>query len=142
MLEKAEILKLIPHRPPFLWIDRVEQMEPGARCIALKFVDPAEPFFAGHFPGDAILPGAFLIEAAAQAAGVMLGQAAGESAPKGERRLAAVSRFKFLVPVRPGDELRIETETIASVGPMTAVKATVSVAGVVVAAGELSVYAG
>jgi 3-hydroxyacyl-[acyl-carrier-protein] dehydratase len=140
MIEKAEILKLIPHRPPFLWIDRVEHIEPGARCIAVKLVDPAEPCFAGHFPGDAILPGVLIIEAAAQTAGVMLASMA--AGPEGERRLAAVNRFKFLEPVRPGAEMRIETKTLASLGPMTSVEATVSVAGRVVARGDLSVYAG
>jgi 3-hydroxyacyl-[acyl-carrier-protein] dehydratase len=106
----------------------------------VKLVNPAEPCFAGHFPGDAILPGVLIIEAAAQTAGVMLASMA--AGAEGERRLAAVNRFKFLEPVRPGAEMRIETKALASLGPMTSVEATVSVAGRVVARGELSVYAG
>jgi 3-hydroxyacyl-[acyl-carrier-protein] dehydratase len=140
MVEKAEILKLIPHRPPFLWIDRVEEIDPGARCVAVKFVDPAEPCFAGHFPGDAILPGVLIIEAAAQTAGVMLAAAAADAG--GDRRLASVNRFKFLDPVRPGVEMRIETKTLVALGHMTSVEATVSVEGRVVAHGDLTVYAG
>ncbi len=74
-MERNEIETLIPHRPPFLWIDRVEELEPGVRCVAVKFVDPAIPIFAGHFPAKPILPGVLLIEAVAQTAGVMLGSA-------------------------------------------------------------------
>src|SRR5271169_1862160 len=102
-MERSEIETLIPHRPPFLWIDRVEELEPGVRCVAVKFVDPADPIFAGHFPAQPILPGVLLIEAVAQTAGVMLGSAA----PQGSGELAllaAVNRFKFFKPVAPGRE--------------------------------------
>ena len=68
-----EIEAILPHRPPFLWVDRVESVEPGVRCVASKRIDPQEPFFAGHFPGEPILPGVFLVEAAAQTAGIMMG---------------------------------------------------------------------
>jgi 3-hydroxyacyl-[acyl-carrier-protein] dehydratase len=137
-LDKDAILALIPHRPPFLWVDRVVELEPGARCVGVKRVDPAEPFFAGHFPEKAVLPGVFLIEAAAQTAGVML--AVPGAAQTGERLLAAVTRFKFLKPVGPGTELRIETRVISGVGAMAYVEATISVAGETVARGELSLY--
>ena len=83
MIERDEIEKMIPHRPPFLWIDRVEELEPGDRCVAVKFVDPEDPIFAGHFPGQPILPGVLIIEAVAQTAGVMLG-----SAPQGATGVA------------------------------------------------------
>jgi 3-hydroxyacyl-[acyl-carrier-protein] dehydratase len=138
MLDKDAILGLIPHRPPFLWVDRVVEIEAGVRCVGLKFVDPAEPCFAGHFPGKAVLPGIFLIEAAAQTAGVMLG--APGLTPAGERLLAAVNRFKFLKPVSPGSELRIETRKVSSAGALAYVEATVLVEGEVVAKGELSLY--
>jgi 3-hydroxyacyl-[acyl-carrier-protein] dehydratase len=138
MLDKDAILGLIPHRPPFLWVDRVVEIEAGVRCVGLKFVDPAEPCFAGHFPGKAVLPGIFLIEAAAQTAGVMLG--APGLTPTGERLLAAVNRFKFLKPVSPGSELRIETRKVSSAGALAYVEATVLVEGEVVAKGELSLY--
>src|SRR6202034_1248198 len=109
-MERSEIEAMIPHRPPFLWIDRVEELEPGVRCVALKFVDPANPIFAGHFPAKPILPGVLLIEAVAQTAGVMLGSAAPQVAAEAGAAVAllgAVNRFKFLKPVTPGQELRI-----------------------------------
>jgi 3-hydroxyacyl-[acyl-carrier-protein] dehydratase len=147
VIERSEIETLIPHRPPFLWIDRVEELEPGVRCVAVKFVDPANPIFAGHFPAQPVLPGVFLIEAMAQTAGVMLGSAAPQNAdknpadknPEGMALLAAVNRFKFLKPVTPGQELRIETKRLTEVGNLICIGGTVSVRGEVVASGELTV---
>ena len=141
VIDRNEIETLIPHRPPFLWIDRVEELEPGVRCIAVKFVDPADPMFAGHFPAKPILPGVFLIEAVAQTAGVMLGSAATQASRKteGVALLAAVNRFKFLKAVTPGQELRIETKKLTEVGQMACIGGTVWVDGEVVANGELSV---
>jgi 3-hydroxyacyl-[acyl-carrier-protein] dehydratase len=141
-IERNEIETLIPHRPPFLWIDRVEELEPGVRCVAVKLVDPANPIFAGHFPAKPILPGVFLIEAVAQTAGVMLGSAMPEIAAKsreGVALLAAVNRFKFLKPVTPGQELRVETKKLTEVGQMVCIGGTVWVNGEMVANGELSV---
>ena len=142
-MERSEIEMLIPHRSPFLWIDRVEELEPGVRCVAVKFVDPANPVFAGHFPAKAILPGVFLIEAMAQTAGVMLGSA---TPPEGTGRsnegvalLAAVNRFKFLQPVTPGQNLRVETKKLAELGQIACIGGTVWVDGEIVAKGELSV---
>ena len=137
-MEPGEIQKLIPHRDPFLWIDRVEELDPGVRCVARKFIDPALPAFAGHFPSRPILPGVFLIEAIAQTAGVMLGSAA-PPAPEGVPLLAAVNRFKFLKPVTPGQDLRIETRKLTEAGAMAYIEGTVSVDGEIVARGELSV---
>jgi 3-hydroxyacyl-[acyl-carrier-protein] dehydratase len=141
-MERSEIERMIPHRPPFLWIDRVEELEPGVRCVAVKFVDPADPIFAGHFPAKAILPGVLLIEAVAQTAGVMLGSAAPPVAAGtggGLALLAAVNRFKFLKPVTPGQELRIETRKLTEVGQMAYIGGTIWVDGEMVASGELSV---
>jgi 3-hydroxyacyl-[acyl-carrier-protein] dehydratase len=138
MIERREIETMIPHRPPFLWIDRVEELEPGVRCVAVKFVDPANPIFAGHFPAKPILPGVLLIEAVAQTAGVMLGSAA----PQGSgdmALLAAVNRFKFFKPVTPGRELRIETKKLTDAGKMAYISGTVFVDGEIVASGELAV---
>jgi 3-hydroxyacyl-[acyl-carrier-protein] dehydratase len=139
VIERSEIEAMIPHRPPFLWIDRVEELEPGVRCVAVKFVDPADPIFAGHFPAKPILPGVLLIEAVAQTAGVMLGSAAPQVAGGGVALLAAVNRFKFLKPVSPGKELRIETKKLTNVGQMAYIGGTVWVDGEMVANGELSV---
>jgi 3-hydroxyacyl-[acyl-carrier-protein] dehydratase len=141
-MERSEIEKMIPHRAPFLWIDRVEELEPGVRCVAVKFIDPADPIFAGHFPAKPILPGVLLIEAVAQTAGVMLASAAPQSAANaggGVALLGAVNRFKFLKPVTPGQELRIETKKLTEVGRMAYIGGTVWVDGEMVANGELSV---
>jgi 3-hydroxyacyl-[acyl-carrier-protein] dehydratase len=138
VIGRSEIETMIPHRPPFLWIDRVEELEPGVRCVAVKFVDPADPIFAGHFPAKPILPGVLLIEAVAQTAGVMLGSVAPQGA--GELALlAAVNRFKFFKPVTPGRELRIETRKLTDAGKMALITGTVYVDGEMVASGELSV---
>jgi beta-hydroxyacyl-ACP dehydratase FabZ len=137
-MEQNEIEKMIPHRTPFLWIDRIEILEPGVRCVAVKWIDAADPLFAGHFPGHPILPGVLIIEAVAQTAGVMLGSATQEGAT-GVALLAAVNRFKFLAPVAPGQEIRVETTKLTAAGRMTCVAGTVTVGGKMVASGELSV---
>jgi len=144
-IERNEIETLIPHRPPFLWIDRVEELEPGVRCVAVKFIDPATPLFAGHFPAKPILPGVLLIEAVAQTAGVMLGSAAqqgSDKSPGAVALLAAVNRFKFLKPVTPGQELRIETKKLTEAGQLAYIGGTVWVGDEMVATGELSVVSG
>jgi 3-hydroxyacyl-[acyl-carrier-protein] dehydratase len=128
---------LLPHRAPFLWIERVLEIEPGARCVASKRLDPAEPVFAGHFPDNPLLPGVLLIEAAAQTAGVMLGTRV-PSKP-GIALLAAVNHFKFLRPVRPGDEIEVEARLVLEALGMAVVSATVRVGADVVASGEISV---
>jgi 3-hydroxyacyl-[acyl-carrier-protein] dehydratase len=138
-IERSEIEAMIPHRAPFLWIDRVEELEPGVRCVAVKFVDPADPIFAGHFPTKPILPGVFLIEAVAQTAGVMLGSAGPQASGGGVALLAAVNRFKFLKTVTPGQNLRVETKKLTEVGQMACIGGTVWVDGEIVARGELSV---
>jgi 3-hydroxyacyl-[acyl-carrier-protein] dehydratase len=137
-MERTQIERIIPHRAPSLWIDRVEELEPGVRCVAWKFIDPENPAFAGHFPSQPILPGIFLIETVAQTAGVMMGALMpGEAG--GVALLAAVNRFKFLKPVLPGQELRIETRKLTDSGAMAYIEGTVSVDGGIVATGELSV---
>jgi 3-hydroxyacyl-[acyl-carrier-protein] dehydratase len=139
IIERTDIETMIPHRAPFLWIDRVEELEPGVRCVAVKFVDPADPIFVGHFPAKAILPGVFLIEAVAQTAGVMLGSAGPQASGGGVALLAAVNRFKFLKTVTPGQNLRVETKKLTEVGQMACIGGTVWVDGEMVASGELSV---
>ncbi len=134
-MERNEIEKLIPHRPPFLWIDRVEELEAGSRCVAVLNVDAENAIFAGHFPGRPVLPGVLIIEAVAQTAGVMLGA----TGPASHALLAAVNRFKFLRPVVPGESLRIETRKLTQMATMAIVEGTITVNGEKVASGELSV---
>ena len=132
-----EIEAILPHRPPFLWIDRVVEIDPGRRCVASKHIAPDMPLLAGHFPGDPILPGVLLIECAAQTAGVMLG--AGRRERGGEKRLAAVNQFKFLEPVRPGATVEIETRSLVEQEGMALVSASIPGQGRQVAAGQLTV---
>jgi len=106
-------------------------------CTASKLVDPQAPFFAGHFPGDPVLPGVFLVEAAAQTAGVMMGAS---GTPSGsQKRLAAIDRFKFRQVVRPGAVIEIETRLLAERDGMALVSASITVAGEVVCSGQLTV---
>ncbi len=134
---RSDIEAILPHREPFLWVDRIVEIVPGESCHAATDVDPSAPFFSGHFPGDPILPGVFLIEAAAQTAGVMLG--AGAVATGRRHLLAAVNQFKFLKPVRPGTTLHIETKALIERDGMAVVSATLSVDGETVAVGQLTV---
>ncbi len=135
MMEQAEIEKLIPHRPPFLWIDRVVELEPGSRCVAILNVSAENPVFGGHFPGRPIFPGVLMIEAVAQTAAVMLGA----EGPAASALLASVNRFKFLRPVIPGECLRIETKKLTQMAAMAYIEGTIAVSGERVASGELSV---
>lgn len=118
-LTLAEIEAILPHRYPFLLIDRVIELERKKRVVALKNVTANEPHFQGHFPGFPIMPGVLIVEAMAQAGGVLLLP----ELPDGEHRLmvfGGIERAKFRRPVVPGDQLRIEVEVI--VWRSTAVK--------------------
>jgi len=144
MLDKNEIMELIPHQPPFLWVDKITELVPGERCVGFKMIDEESDFFKGHFPGDPVFPGVFIIEACAQTAGIMLGKGikktqVKEKNDKSDKRLAAVNRFKFLKKVKPGDELRMETRLLRKLAQLAYVEATASVSGKEVARGELIV---
>jgi beta-hydroxyacyl-ACP dehydratase FabZ len=110
-IEVEEIRSLLPHRYPFLLVDRIIELEPERRIVGLKNVTVNEPFFQGHFPGRAIMPGVLIIEAMAQVGGVL----AIKSLPAGTKAvvyLAGVNEAKFRRPVVPGDQLRFEIRTI------------------------------
>ena len=107
-LDIVEILKLWPHRYPFIMIDRVTELVVGQRIKALKNVTINEPFFQGHFPGHPIMPGVLIIEAMAQVAGIMA-YLASEEANRGKvTYFLAIDNARFRKPVFPGDQLRIE----------------------------------
>jgi 3-hydroxyacyl-[acyl-carrier-protein] dehydratase len=114
-MDVYEVLSRLPHRFPMLLIDRVLECEPGRRIVALKNVSINEPYFAGHFPGVPIMPGVLILEAMAQAAGLLafstLGlQADGQSL----YYFAGIDRARFKRPVKPGDQLRIEVQATAN----------------------------
>jgi 3-hydroxyacyl-[acyl-carrier-protein] dehydratase len=107
-LGPAEIRELIPHRYPFLLVDRIEELEPGVRAVGIKNVTQNEPFFQGHFPGYPVMPGVLIIEAMAQvgAVGVMAG---GEHKDK-LALFAGIDGVRFRRQVLPGDVLTIEVQ--------------------------------
>src|ERR1700683_4302725 len=111
-LDITEIQAILPHRYPFLLIDRIIDITRGKRIVAIKNVTINEPFFQGHFPGYPIMPGVLIVEAIAQAGGALLMT---EVEDRGNKLMlfTGVERAKFRRPVVPGDQLRIEVEVLA-----------------------------
>jgi 3-hydroxyacyl-[acyl-carrier-protein] dehydratase len=107
-----EILDFLPHRYPFLLIDRVVEFEPAKRLVAIKNVTINEPFFQGHFPGYPIMPGVLVIEAMAQA-GALIMLAEIEDRASKLAVFTGIEKAKFRRPVTPGDQLRIEVDVLA-----------------------------
>ena len=130
------ILKMLPHRYPFLLIDRVLELDAGTRVVALKNVSVNEPFFQGHFPGVPVFPGVLIIEAVAQACGIVALSANPDMSGR-VVYLAAVDGFRFRKPVTPGDQLRITVEKTAEKRSIWKFQALVEVDGKKVAEGEL-----
>lgn len=116
LLTTQEIMEIIPHRQPFLLIDTMEELIPGVRGVGKKCVSYNEPYFAGHFPGEPVMPGVLIVEALAQVGAVVIlsqPEFAGRTA-----YFAAINSAKFKRKVVPGDVLRLETEIIKVKGPM------------------------
>ena len=135
-LSTKEIMEIIPHRQPFLLIDTIEELEPGKRAIGKKGVTYNEPFFAGHFPQEPVMPGVLTIEALAQVGAVII-----LSVPENKGKVAyfgAINSAKFKGKVLPGDVLMLEVEMIKVKGPIGVGKATATVDGKVVAIAELT----
>jgi 3-hydroxyacyl-[acyl-carrier-protein] dehydratase len=108
-MDIEQILGLMPHRSPFLLVDRVLELEPGARIAAIKNVSFNEPFFEGHFPGHPVMPGVLIIEALAQAAAVLTYVTLETSYPQGTLfYFAGIDGARFKRRVVPGDQLRLE----------------------------------
>ncbi len=131
-----EIMEILPHRHPFLLIDTIEELEPGKRAVGKKCVTFSEPYFAGHFPGNPVMPGVLIIEALAQT-----GAAAILSLPENRGKtayFAGIEKAKFKQMVRPGDVLTLETQIIRTKGPIGVGEAVATVDGKLVAKAELT----
>ncbi len=166
MLSSVEIQKIIPHRYPFLLVDRIIELEPGKRAVGIKNVTVNEPFFQGHFPGFPIMPGVLIVEALAQTAGIAVNaEAAGISDGDGEdtgseakktgssedrsakataetldKKLgvfASIDGMKFKKQVMPGDTLRMEVEILSSKLGIVKAKVRASVKDKTAAEGEI-----
>lgn len=111
-LDIRRVMAALPHRYPMLLIDRVEELEPKKRIVAIKAVTINEPFFQGHFPGRPIMPGVLLVEAMAQASGVLAVQSLGLAGSGKLVYFMAIDGAKFRKPVEPGCLLRIEVELV------------------------------
>jgi len=111
-IDIVEIMKILPHRYPFLLVDRVLDFEPLKKITCIKNVTMNEPFFEGHFPGHPVMPGVLIIEGMAQAGGILVGRSMGDELKDKVCYFVAVDKTKFRKPVVPGDQLKIEMEAV------------------------------
>lgn len=113
MMDIMGIQNMIPHRYPFLMVDRIMEMEPNVRAVGIKNVTVNEPFFQGHFPGNPIMPGVLIVEAMAQLAGVL----AFSSGMQGSSvYFMSIEKAKFRKPVVPGDRIKLEIKVLQQRG--------------------------
>ena len=137
MLDIHEIQRLIPHRYPFLLIDRIIEMEPGKRIVGLKNVTINEPYFVGHFPGLPIMPGVLILESMAQAGGVLVKKSMNVPDEK-LMFFMGIDKAKFRRPVVPGDQVRLEIDVLSLHARFARVRGKAYVDGTLVAEAELS----
>ena len=112
MMNLEEIKKILPHRYPFLLVDRVLEIQKGKYCKALKNISGNEEVFQGHFPSQAVLPGVMIIEALAQTAGIVIHSGKEDASSSEIVFFAGIDKAKFRIPVVPGDQLVLETRLI------------------------------
>ncbi|MBE3033765.1 MAG: 3-hydroxyacyl-ACP dehydratase FabZ [Actinobacteria bacterium] len=149
-LDRDQIQELLPQRPPFLLVDEVEELEPGVRCVAARTLRDDDFWFAGHFPGNPVMPGVLIVEALAQTATLAAASAAAEggaaaAAPgpaagslNGKIGLfAGIDKVRFKRVVKPGDTMRLEAEIVAVHGPVGRAKVKATVDGQLACRGEL-----
>ena len=121
----------LPHRPPFIFIDEVDNLEAGVQAEARKQFGGEEAFFQGHFPGDPIVPGVLVTEAMAQTAGIAVG------GPGKSFLLTAIQAMKFLRPIRPREEIHLRAERVGEVGGLVQCAVEARIKGELVAKGQL-----
>jgi len=135
ILDVNEIREILPHRYPFLLVDRIVELEPE-RIVGIKNVTVNEPFFAGHFPNFPVMPGVLIVEAMAQTAGILVLR----SIPDRDSKLVflvSVDYARFRKPVVPGDQLRLEMKMMRRKGTVVKMSGRATVEGVLVAEAEV-----
>lgn len=140
LMGTKEIMEIIPHRQPFLLIDTIEELEPGKRAVGKKCVTYNEPLFAGHFPGEPVMPGVLIVEALAQTGAVAI-----LSQPDFKGKTAyfgAINNARFKQKVVPGDVLMLELEIVKQKGPIGIGTAKATVNGKVAVQAELTFAVG
>ncbi|ASS89486.1 MAG: 3-hydroxyacyl-[acyl-carrier-protein] dehydratase FabZ [Bacillaceae bacterium] len=136
MLDIQQIKEIIPHRYPFLLVDRVVELEEGKRAVGIKNVTINEPFFNGHYPDYPVMPGVLIVEALAQVGGVAMMK---KEEYKGKLPLfAGIDKCRFKRQVRPGDQLKLEVEMIAQRGPIGKAKGIAKVDDEIACEAELT----
>ncbi len=136
MLNNIEIQKILPHRYPFLLVDKILEIEEGKKAVGIKNVTVNEPFFQGHFPANPIMPGVLIVESLAQVGAVML-----LSTPENKGKLGVftgINNMKFRRQVVPGDTLLLEAELITYRHGMGKANVKATVDGAIAATGEIS----
>lgn len=133
LMDINAIEAILPHRFPFLLVDRVLSMEPMKKLVAVKCVTVNEPFFAGHFPGHPVMPGVLLLEAMAQAAGLLAKGSMTEDTTNKVTYLMAIDNARFRRPVVPGDRVELHVEIVKQKGAIWKTKGKAMVDGEVVA---------
>lgn len=135
MMNVNDIMKCLPHRYPFLMVDRIVDLQPGVSAVGVKNVTVNEQFFQGHFPGQPIMPGVLIVEAMAQVAGVM----AFKSGMGGKAvYFMSIEKAKFRKPVVPGDQVRIEIKVLHQRGNVWKFTGTATVDGKVVSEADFT----
>ena len=136
-LDILQIQAFLPHRYPFLLVDKVIECEPGIRLLGVKNVTYNEPFFQGHFPQKPIMPGVLILEALAQATGLLASETAGDELEGMIYYLVGIDKAKFKRPVVPGDQLMLEARFVKSKRNIWAFESRAEVDGEFVASAEI-----
>ena len=129
VIDHARVLEVLPHRYPFLMVDKVIELEKGQRAVGIKNVTANEPFFAGHFPGNPVMPGVMQVEALAQTAAVLGMETAPEYIEDGGVLLMGLDKVRFRRQVVPGDTLRMEVTLLKQRGSIWRIKGVATVDG-------------